>query len=344
MLRPSMRRASILACMLVAFACATPGSPASDPAPAPTIVVRSEARAPAPAAAEAEAERVAAKLQRHTVQADGHPLAVWSRVPIEARDAIVLVHGRTWSARPDFDLEVEGESRSLMQALAAEGFAVYAVDLRGYGETPRDATGWLTPDRAAADLALVLSWVRTRNPDLPPPSVLGWSMGSLVAQLTAQRHPERMSAVVLYGYPRDPDAKSPEDPGDVAVPPKHATTAEAAAEDFIVPGAISDAGRDAFVAAAIAADPVRADWRAGQQWNALDPAAVAVPTLVIHGEKDPYAPIGAQAKLFSRLKSPDRAWVIVAGGDHAAHLENCGPRFVAAVVGFVRRRAVDETL
>lgn len=79
------------------------------------------------------------------------------------------------------------------------------------------------------------------------------------------------------------------------------------------------------------------DWRANDQWNALDPKAVKTPTLVIHGEKDPYAPIANQSKLFSELGHPDRAWVIVAGGDHAAHLENSGPRFVHAVIGFLRR-------
>jgi pimeloyl-ACP methyl ester carboxylesterase len=323
-------RAPILLSLLLASSCRAPAT--REPEPAAIESPRSPGVEPTPSLAPAPAP----ELQRHTVEADGHPIALWSRVPVAPRGVIVLVHGRTWSARPDFDLQVPGEARSLMQALAAEGLATYAVDLRGYGETPRDDTGWLTPDRAALDLSAVLAWVRARNPDLEPPAVLGWSMGSLVAQLTAQRDPERMSAVILYGYPRDPDARYPKDPGHREDPPKHATTKEAAAEDFIVPGAISEAGRDAFVAAAVAADPVKADWRAGEQWNALDPAAVHVPTLVIHGEKDPYAPVAAQAKLFARLGSPDRAWVVVSDGDHAAHLENCGPRFLAAVVWFLR--------
>ncbi|MCH9681965.1 MAG: lysophospholipase [Deltaproteobacteria bacterium] len=248
---------------------------------------------------------------------------------------MVLLHGRTWSARPDFDLQVPGESRSLMDALVAEGFATYAVDQRGYGDTPRDDTGFITPDRAVADLAAVLEWVKARHPSLPSPTLVGWSLGSLVSQLTAQRHPGALSSVVLYGYPRDPDqtyaARGPQKPA------RKATTAVAAAEDFLIPGAISQAAIDAFVAAALAADPVRADWRGNEQWNALDPAAVHTPTLVIHGEKDPYAPIANQAKLFSRLGTPDRAWIIIAGGDHAAHMENNGPRFVHAVVEFSRR-------
>lgn len=334
-----MRRSLALA---LSLACCRPvDAPAGPAAPAPAPVVPAEAALsatePATEPATESARDPAAVVQRHDVEVDGHAIAVWSRVPAAPRGAIVLVHGRTWSAQPDFDLQVAGESRSLMQSLAAEHFATYAVDLRGYGATPRDDTGWLTPDRAAEDLAEVLAWVQARAPSLGPPALLGWSMGSLVGQLCAQRHPERVSALVLYGYPRDPDQRSPEGPPATATPPRKATTAEAAAEDFLVPGGISDAGRDAFVAAALKSDPIRMDWRGGEEWNALDPARVTVPTLVIHGERDPYAPVAAQAKLFTRLGTPDRAWVVVANGDHAAHLENCGPRFVAAVVGFLRR-------
>lgn len=271
------------------------------------------------------------------VEVDGHPITVWYRQPAEPRDVIVLVHGRTWSARPDFDLQVPGESRSTMDALAEEGFAVYAVDLRGYGATPRDDTGWLTPDRAAADVTEVLRWVRSRHPDGEPPVLLGWSLGSIISQLTAQRHPELLSALVLFGYPRDPAQRYPEGPALDSEPPRKTTTAEAAAEDFIIPGSISQAAIDAFVEAALKADPVRTDWTGTEQWNALDPTKVSTPTLLIHGEKDPYAPVTNQAALFTRLAPADRQWVIVAGGDHAAHVEDCGPRFVHAVVEFVRR-------
>jgi pimeloyl-ACP methyl ester carboxylesterase len=277
------------------------------------------------------------EAQQHTIEVEGHPVTIWCKQPHGARDVIVLLHGRTWSTLPDFDLQVPGERRSLMDALVERGFAVYGIDLRGYGATPRDDTGWLTPDRAAADVAAVLHWVRQRHSDLPAPTLLGWSMGSLVAQLTAQRHSDRISTLVLYGHPRDPDATHPAGPPADAPPPRRKTTREAAAEDFITPNIVSRATIDAFVNAAVRADPIAVDWRAIDQLSALDPAAVVVPTLLVHGEHDPYAPVHAQAMLFSRLGHPDRTWVIVAGGDHATHLEDVAPRFVHAVVGFVRR-------
>jgi pimeloyl-ACP methyl ester carboxylesterase len=276
-------------------------------------------------------------LVRDEVRVDGHPITVWSKAAADPWGTIVLVHGRTWSALPDFDLQVPGESRSLMDVLVTEGLTAYAVDQRGYGATPRDDTGFLTPDRAEADLAAVLVWIRQRHPTLPPPAVLGWSLGSLTSQLTAQRHPELLSALILYGYPRRPGQEYPPDLDPAALPLRTPTTPEGAAEDFITPGSISQPAIDAFVRAALAADPVRMDWRASDQWNALDPAAVHTPTLLIHGERDPYAPIPNQAELFSLLGHPDRTWVILPGGDHAAHLESSGPRFVEAVVMLARR-------
>ena len=122
-----------------------------------------------------------------------------------------------------------------------------------------------------------------------------------------------------------------------AKPARAPNTAASAASDFITPGSIDRASVDAFVTAALAADPVRADWRKMDEFGVLDPSKVRVPTLVIHGAGDPFAPIASQAKLFSRLGDADRAWVIVDGGGHAAHLEECGERFVHAVVGFLER-------
>lgn len=290
-----------------------------------------------PPAVRSEAGARAAALERHEVVVDGHPITVWAKVPPSPSGVLVLVHGRTWSARPDFDLQVPGESRSTMDALVAEGIASYAIDQRGYGATPRDDTGFLTPDRAAADLAGVLAWVHGRHPSLPRPVVLGWSFGSLTSHLVAQRHPELLSALVLYGYPRRPGYEHPPDVDPLAAPARLPTTPEGAAEDFITPGSISTAAVDAFVRAALAADPVKVDWRAIDQWNVLDPTAVRTPTLLVHGEHDPYTPVPVQAELFTLLGHPDRAWVILPGCDHAAHLEDCGPRFVREVAAWVVR-------
>ncbi|EDM75450.1 hydrolase [Plesiocystis pacifica SIR-1] len=267
---------------------------------------------------------------------DGHALNLWSLGPADpsqARGAVVLVHGRTWSSVPDFDLRVDGDPRlSLAHNLAAAGYVVYAVDLRGYGESERDATGWLDPERAADDLHAAMKLVAEREGKAP--DLLGWSMGALVSHLDLLRHPEDARKLVLYGYPRDVDARYP--PSDADAEPERApTTQEAARSDFITKGSISEAAITAYVDASLAADPVRADWRHFEQLHALDPAALVHPTLVIHGAGDPIAKPLFQAKLFTRLTVPERAWVVLPDTDHAAHLER-PEAFVAAVLGFLQ--------
>lgn len=270
---------------------------------------------------------------RHQVVADGHPLAVWEKRPGGAGRTFVLVHGRTWSALPDFDLWVPGERKSLMDALVEHGYSAYAVDLRGYGGTPRDETGWLSPDRAAKDLAIVLDWVATRGSESRRPVLLGWSMGSLVSQLCVQRHPEKVSALVLFGYPREVGWTAPRE-DTPPTPPREPTTAEGAAEDFITPGTISREAIDAYVRAALEADPVRVDWTRLHEFDELDAAQVTVPTLVIHGDRDPYAPIENQEELVERLGASRKQLVTLPGLDHAAHLEDL-ETFTREVLAFV---------
>lgn len=271
---------------------------------------------------------------QHTVPVGGHPIAVWSKSAPAPKRIVLLVHGRTWSAIPDFDLQVK-ERRSVMDALVARGYATYAIDLRGYGATPRNTNGWTTPNESADDVAAVLRWIASRHSRLVKPTLLGWSNGALVAQLTAQRSPDLFSDLILYGYPRDPDSAPPT--ASAASPPRETNTRERAISDFISPNVTSQSLIEAYAIAALKADPVRTDWNRLEEWAALDPAKIKNPTLVIHGERDPLAPVVAQSHLFTKIGHPDKQWVILAGGDHAAMLEDTHAAFIAAVRAFVER-------
>jgi len=276
----------------------------------------------------------ATEATRHTVKVDGHAFAVWEKRAENPVRTILLLHGRTWSSIPDFDLVTDKEDLSLMNALTEHGYAVYALDLRGYGGTPRDHTGWLSPNQAARDLASVLKWVTDHDGVDGKPALFGWSFGSTISQLCVQENPDLVSHLVLYGYWFDPDMTLPELPDPNKLERKPATV-EAAASDFIVPGSISKEAVDAYVKACLAADPARVDVRRSHQFNALDPALIKVPTLVIHGEHDPYAKPQPHARLFTRLGSVDKRWVVIADGDHAAHLEKSRDRFIEALIGFL---------
>lgn len=281
------------------------------------------------------ANAVTATLHQHTVLADGHPISVWEKSAVDASESVLLVHGRTWSALPDFDLQVDGENLSMMDDLVSAGYAVYAVDLRGYGKTARDESGWLTPNRAADDVAAVITWIRGQSDWAVKPHLFGWSMGSTISQLMVQRHPDLVSSLMLFGYWRDVDGVIPADASGPK-PLRATNTATAAASDFIVPGSISQRAIDAYVAAALSNDPVRVDIRATDQYNALDESRISIPTLVIAGESDPLAPAENQARLFTALGTGHKKYVSVPGADHAALLEKPRDYFMHEIIAFMQ--------
>ena len=269
---------------------------------------------------------------KHTVASDGHPMALWEKSVNQPKGHIILHHGRTWSSLPDFDLQVSGEELSLMDGFNAMGYSVWALDARGYGETARDASGWNTPDKAAKDLSVVLNWLQARNGEAT--HVWGWSLGSMIVQLTAQRYPEAIKSVTLFGYPVNPDAEYPAD-SNMAAPPRNPTTAAGAASDFIVPGSISQTAIDTYVVAALKADPIRADWNQSQQWNALDGAELNLPTLLLQAEFDPLARTDNHVKFFAKIANPNKQWVVLAGGDHAALLEKPREKLIKSTIDFI---------
>jgi alpha-beta hydrolase superfamily lysophospholipase len=277
--------------------------------------------------------------ERFTVQSDGHAMAVWARRPASPKGTILLVHGRTWSSRPDFDLQVPGMQRSVMTSLAAQGFAAYAVDLRGYGETPRDATGWMTPKRAASDLVNVLAWIAERHPTLPKPVLIGWSRGAGIAGIAAVSMPARMSALVLFGFAFDPDLHF----ADLIVSDKplmEKNTPEAATSDFVSPKVVTPVVIQAFVEQALKADPILADLKNDAEFNAFKPAKLTVPTLVLFGDRDPGVSQEDAGKFFARIAAPDKQLVVLPGGDHAAQLEDTHDAWIAAIVNFINRPPV----
>jgi pimeloyl-ACP methyl ester carboxylesterase len=277
--------------------------------------------------------------ERFTVVSDGHPMAVWARRPATPRGTVLLVHGRTWSSRPDFDLQVPGMQRSVMMSLAARGFAAYAVDLRGYGETPRDGTGWFTPRRGVADILNVANWIAQQHPALPKPALIGWSRGAGLVGIAALQAPASSSAIVLFGFVFDPDLQFL----DSAVggkPAMEKNTAAAATADFISPNVTPPAVIKAFTEQALKADPVLADLKNDGEFNLFKPEKLTTATLVLYGSKDPAILPEDAGKFFGRIATGDKQMVVLPGGDHAAQLEDTHEAWIAAVVSFLTRPPV----
>ena len=274
--------------------------------------------------------------ERFTVRSDGHPLAVWARRPATPKGSILLVHGRTWSSRPDFDLQVPGLQRSVMASFAAQGFAAYAVDLRGYGETPRDETGWLTPRQSATDVGNVLAWIASQHPALPKPTLVGWSRGAGMAALAAKITPPRLSNLVLFGFAFDPELEFAD--FEVTEKPQKLKNSEAAAEsDFISPEITPRIVVTSFIEQALKADPVLVDAKDDADFNAIDIDQLTTPTLVLFGSNDPGVVMEDAGKMFARIAASDKQMVVLPGADHAAQLEDTHDAWIAAIVNFINR-------
>ena len=262
--------------------------------------------------------------------ADGHPIRVWRKGPADGKP-ILLLHGRTWSARPVWDLQVGSPPRdgaselgaSTMDLLAAHGYQSWAPDFRGLGGTARDAQGWTTPDTCLADVKAVLDLMAADGKEKPP--MIGWSQGAMVAQMVAQQYPDLISHAVLYASIFDPDLAYPppakDAPGLLDEAPPHVdNTMEGAMEDWTVPGIIDDEAAQAFGTEALKWDARKVSWNGLDQFNVCDPAKVTVPTLVIHGEKDWYTSMDKQRALFMGIACGNKAWRVIPGCDHPVHL------------------------
>lgn len=266
---------------------------------------------------------------------DGHHITLYKKTADKPSASILLIHGRTWSALPDFDLVTANEDLSMMNALVKKNMVVYAVDLRGYGKTKRDKSGWNTPDRTAKDIATTLDFINKNHPTLKGTTIFGWSYGSMAAMLTAQQYPDKVKNLILYGFPVDTETTLDNGSTD-SKPPRKPTTAKAAAEDFIIPGTISKEAIEAYVKASLASDPIRADWNQLAQWNKLDARKINVPTLLLQAESDPYVNWEADAQLFSNLANKNKQWVVLADADHAALLETARFKLYHAVESFMQ--------
>jgi pimeloyl-ACP methyl ester carboxylesterase len=120
-------------------------------------------------------------------------------------DRILLyVHGATYPSETAFDLPIEGVS--MMDMIAAQGFDVYLVDIRGYGRSTRPAEMSQPPavnrpivstEAAARDLGAAVDYILKKR-GVAKIEVMGWSWGTSIAGLYTSGHNEKVDRLVLY--------------------------------------------------------------------------------------------------------------------------------------------------
>ena len=106
---------------------------------------------------------------------------------------VLFVHRATYPAHTSFDLKLDG--LSWMDYIAARGYDVYLLDLRGYGKSTRpkemDEKPEANPplvrgDTAVKDIGAVVDFILKRR-NIPRLDQIGWSWGTtLMATYTTQ--------------------------------------------------------------------------------------------------------------------------------------------------------------
>jgi len=159
--------------------------------PAFTLALALLASACAPVILEAGPPVTEPRLAGHRViTADGTALPLSSWLPEHPRAVVVAVHGFN-----DYSEAFE----DVGPALATRGVAVYAFDLRGFGQAPGHGY-WAGTPSMADDLTTVTRLVSARHPGLPL-YLLGESMGGALVMVTMAHTPHPPVAGVILAAP-----------------------------------------------------------------------------------------------------------------------------------------------
>jgi pimeloyl-ACP methyl ester carboxylesterase len=121
-----------------------------------------------------------------------------------AERTVVYVHGATYPASTAFDLKLDG--LSWMEYIAARGYDVYLLDLRGYGKSTRpkemaeDGTKnapIVRGDTAVKDISAAVDFILKRR-NIARLNLLGWSWGTTLMATYTTQNPNKVQRLVLY--------------------------------------------------------------------------------------------------------------------------------------------------
>jgi len=126
--------------------------------------------------------------------------------------ALLALHGLSYGQWA-WDFPLRPETYSVARALAGAGYATFAIDELGYGESagagaPDHPNGYTLSVEAYADMtAQVLTQIRSGaygGPAFGHVGLIGHSAGSEIAELTTALHPELVDALIATAYTHEP--------------------------------------------------------------------------------------------------------------------------------------------
>jgi len=226
----------------------------------------------------------------------------------EGEPAIVFLHywggsARTW--------------RHVTAGLSS-AYRTIATDHRGWGQSEAPPSGYALGDLADDALGVV------RALGLKRYILVGHSMGGKVAQLIASRRPEELAGLVLV---------APAPPTPIALPATaremmagayvSRDSVEATIDQVLSAGPLSPADREQVIADSLGGAPqAKKAWPASTSLEDITRVVgrIAVPTLVISGERDQVDPPATlQTELIARLS--DAVLHVLPGVGHLLPLE-----------------------
>ncbi len=278
---------------------------------------------------------------------------------------LLFVHGATYPAHTSFDLKLDG--LSWMDYIAARGYDVYLLDLRGYGRSTRPQEMDQAPDAnapiergvtAVTDISAVVDFILKRR-SIPRLNLLGWSWGTTLMATYTTQNPGKVERLVLYApawIRTTPSLSRPAGPLGA-----YRTVAREQAKTRWLTGVPEDkkatlipAGWfETWADATFATDPVGAKmtpptlrapngvqqdgdefFSAGKPY--YDPARITVPTLLVHAEWDRDTPAYMAQTLFPLLvNAPGKRYVQLPEGTHTIMMEKNRPMLFEAVQAFL---------
>ena len=281
-----------------------------------------------------------------------------------AERTVVYVHGATYPASTAFDLKLDG--LSWMEYIAARGYDVYLLDLRGYGKSTRpkemseDAAKnapIVRGDTAVKDIGTVVDFILARR-NIPRLALLGWSWGTTLMATYTTQNSAKVERLVLYAPAWIRQTASLVQTGPGPTPAYRAVSRDAALGRWMtgVPedkkAALIPAGWfDQWADATWATDPESAKQNMLRAPNGViqdgleffgagkayyEPAKITVPTLLVVAEWDRDTPPYMAQTLFPLLvNSPGKRLVMLAEGTHTIIMERNRLKLFEAVQSFL---------
>jgi pimeloyl-ACP methyl ester carboxylesterase len=200
---------------------------------------------------------------------------------------------------------------TFLDALAAGGHRIVLLDNEGVGRTTR-LKGTLTIRRMGDTVAGLIKRLKLKRPD-----VAGWSMGGMIAQSFAVRHPKLVRRLVLMATAPGDGKGAPPTPDALKTLTGTGPTDVATVLGFLFP-ADQTAARDAYVANILKRRPFEGmappaqsrrqtaasfAWLISQDPDGKRVAKLTLPTLIGGGELDPLLPVANQRHLHEMIKS-----------------------------------------